>query len=307
MHMPNLTGHRAVITGGSDGIGLGIATRFAAAGAEVHLPVRNQRKGKSAIDEILAQAPHAEVKLHALDLSSLDSVREFTENMRAINTPIHHLVNNAGVMTPPARQVTRDGFELQFGTNHLGHVALVAGLLPQLQMGRARVTSQISIAANQGAVNWLDPNWEDSYNGLSAYSHSKIALGLFGLELQRQSEHYGWGITSNLAHPGVAPTNLLAAREELGRDGDTIGRRLIGALSGRRLLFGTVETAGLPAVYASTSPKAQGGKLYGPQGPGHLGGLPAEQKMYSRLRSVDDAKRMWDLSQQLAEVRFPSE
>src|SRR6185369_10714723 len=139
--------------------------------------------------------------------------------------PIHLLVNNAGVMTPPSRQATADGFELQFGSNHLGHFALVAHLLPLLRAGRARVTSQISIAANQGSINWDDLNWERSYVGLRAYSQSKIAFGLFGLD--RQSKAHGWGVTSNLSHPGVAPTSLLAARGELGRSRDTSGQRVI--------------------------------------------------------------------------------
>ncbi|HEY0248396.1 MAG TPA: SDR family oxidoreductase, partial [Gryllotalpicola sp.] len=218
--------------------------------------------------------------------------------------PIDVLVNNAGVMTPPARQTTRDGFELQFGTNHLGHFALVAGLLPLLRAGRARVTSQISVSANQNTINWDDLNWERSYSGNRAYSQSKIALGLFGLELDRRSAAGGWGITSNLSHPGVAPTNLLAARPEVGRDRDTGLARMIRALSARGVIFGTVESAGLPALYASTSPEAQGGHLYGPRGFGHLGGAPAEQPPYSRIRNAEEASRIWQVSEQLTGVSF---
>jgi NAD(P)-dependent dehydrogenase (short-subunit alcohol dehydrogenase family) len=294
--IPDLSGQRAVITGASDGIGLGIATRLAAAGAEVILPVRNVRKGEAA----MARIPHGNVSLRALDLSSLESVAALGATLRAENQPIHILINNAGVMTPPSRQVTADGFELQFGTNHLGHFALVAYLLPVLQAGRARVVSQISVAANQGAINWDDVNWERSYNGMRAYSQSKIALGLFGLELGRRN----LGLTSVLAHPGVAPTNLLAAREELGRARQTMGRRLIGALSARGILVGTAETAGFPALYAATSPNARNGAFYGPSGPGHVGGPPAEQKLYSRLRSEDDARRIWQVSEELTKVSF---
>src|SRR5215207_186536 len=161
--VPNLSGKRAVLTGGSDGIGLGIAKRLAAAGAELVLPVRNRGKGQAAAAEIRAAAPGATVILQAMDLSSLESVAAFGTTLCADGAPIHLLINNAGVMTPPARQTTADDFELQVGTNHLGHVALVAHLMPLLQAGRARVTSQVSVAAAGGAINWDDLNWERSY------------------------------------------------------------------------------------------------------------------------------------------------
>ncbi|MBW0273789.1 short-chain dehydrogenase [Nocardia sp. MH4] len=298
----DLTGKLAVVTGASDGVGLGLATRLAAAGAEVVLPVRNRRKGEAAVAKIRHQHPRAVLSVRELDLSSLDSVAALGAALREENRPIHLLVNNAGVMTPPQRQTTADGFELQFGTNHLGHFALVAQLLPLLRAGRARVTSQISIAANRHAMHWDDLNWERSYDGQRAYSQSKIALGLFGLELDRRSRAAGWGITSNLAHPGVAPTSLLAARPELGRTRDTLGRRLIHALSRRGILVGTVETALLPALLAATSPDARGARLYGPSGLGHLSGAPAEQAVYSRLRSADDAARLWQISEDLTHL-----
>ncbi|MER7233970.1 SDR family oxidoreductase [Streptomyces olivaceus] len=301
--VPDQSGKRAVVTGASDGIGLGIATRLAAAGAEVVLPVRNPRKGEAALDAIRGHVPDADVSLRTLDLSSLDSVAALGRTLLAEDRPVHLLVNNAGVMTPPERQTTADGFELQLGTNHLGHFALVAHLLPLLRAGRARVTSQISVAANQGAINWDDLNWERSYDGRRAYSQSKIAFGLFGLELDRRSAAAGWGITSNLSHPGVAPTSLLAARPELGRDKDTMGVRLIRALSARGILLGTVRTAQLPALYAATSPEAEGGALYGPGGPGHLGGPPAHQKLYTRLHGTEEARRVWERSEELTGAR----
>jgi NAD(P)-dependent dehydrogenase (short-subunit alcohol dehydrogenase family) len=303
--IPDLSGKRALVTGASDGMGLGIAGRLAAAGAEVIMPVRNSRKGDSAVSQIRQAVPDAKVLLRSLDLSSLDSVAALGETLRDEGHPIHILINNAGVMTPPDRQTTADGFELQFGTNHLGHFALVGHLMPLLRAGRARVTSQISIAANQGAINWDDLNWERSYRGGGAYSQSKIAFGLFGLELGRRSQAGGWGITSNLSHPGIAPTNLLAARPELGRGEETSLRRVIRALSERGILVGTVESAQLPALMAATSPDAKPGGLYGPRGLGHVGGAPAEQKLYSRLRSVDDARRIWEISEQLTEVTIP--
>ncbi|MQA04557.1 MAG: SDR family NAD(P)-dependent oxidoreductase [Streptosporangiales bacterium] len=304
--VPDLSGRRAVVTGASDGIGLGLATRLAAVGSEVLLPVRNPRKGQAAITTIRQTTPHANVSLRELDLSSLDSVAALGKTLREEGRPIHLLINNAGVMTPPDRQTTADGFELQFGTNHLGHFALVAHLLPLLRAGHARVTSQVSVAANQGAINWDDLSWERSYDGMKAYSQSKIAFGLFGLELDRRSQAKGWDITSNLSHPGVAPTNLLAARPEVGRDQDTRSVRMIRALSARGILVGTAQTAQLPALYAATSPDAQRGGFYGPRGLGHMGGPPGEQKLYSRLRSTEEAQRIWQISEELTKVPFPN-
>ncbi|MEU8899322.1 SDR family oxidoreductase [Nocardia sp. NPDC048505] len=304
--VPDLSGQRAVVTGASDGIGLGIATRLAAAGAEVIMPVRNPRKGEAAVASIRQHASQAQIALRELDLSALSSVAALGKALLDEGRPIHLLINNAGVMTPPERQSTADGFELQFGTNHLGHVALVCHLLPLLRAGGARVTSQVSVSANRGAINWDDLNWEHSYSGQRAYSQSKIALGLFGLELDRRSRAAGWGITSNLSHPGIAPTSLLAARPELGRAKDTLVVRVIRGLSARGILLGTVRSAQLPALYAATSPQAAGSGFYGPSGPGHLGGPPAEQRLYSRLRSAEEARRVWKISEELVQLQFPA-
>jgi NAD(P)-dependent dehydrogenase (short-subunit alcohol dehydrogenase family) len=300
--IPNLSGKRAVVTGGSDGIGLGIATRLAAAGADVVLPVRNPAKGEAALGSIRRAAPDAKVSLRQLDLSSLESVAALGDTLKAEGDPIHILINNAGVMTPPQRKVTTDGFELQFGTNHLGHFALVAHLLPLLKAGAARVTTQVSLSANQYAINWDDLEWTRSYKPMQAYSSSKIAFGLFGLELDRRSAANGWGITGNVSHPGIAPTNLLGAQPGMGRAEQTSGRRLIGALSRRGILFGTAESAALPALYAATSPDAVRGAFYGPTGPGHVGGAPGEQKLYSRLTSTEDARRIWAVSEELTNL-----
>ena len=305
IEVPDLTGKRAVVTGASDGMGLTIASRLAAAGAEVVLPVRNPRKGEAALAAIRQAHPSANISLRSLDLSSLASVEALGHALGEEGQPIHMLINNAGVMTPPTRQSTADGFELQLGTNHLGHFALVAHLLPLLRAGKARVTSQVSIAANSGSINWDDLNWEQSYDGMRAYSQSKIAFGLFGMELNRRSEANGWGITSNLSHPGVAPTSLLDARPELGRGEAVNSRRIISALSRRGILLGTVESAGLPALLAATSPDSEPGGFYGPRGLGHLGGAPAAQKLYSRLRGAEDAARIWHASEGLTGVSFP--
>ncbi|MDR7382300.1 SDR family oxidoreductase [Promicromonospora iranensis] len=304
--IPDLTGKRAVVTGASDGMGLVMARRLAAAGAEVIIPVRNSVKGEATIATIKQSVPGANVSLRSLELSSLASVAALGYTLRAEGAPIHLLINNAGVMTPPDHQTTADGYELQFGTNHLGHFALVAHLMPLLRAGGARVTSQVSVAARRGRINWDDLNWERSYDGMRAYGQSKVAFGLFGLELERRSKAHGWGITSNLSHPGVAPTNLLAARPELGRAQETAGRRMIGWLSARGIMAGTVESAALPALMAATDPQAQPGALYSPSGFGNTSGAPAEQRMYPPLRSADDAARVWDVSEQLTRTAIPA-
>jgi NAD(P)-dependent dehydrogenase (short-subunit alcohol dehydrogenase family) len=207
-------------------------------------------------------------------------------------------------MTPPARVETEDGLELQFATNHLGHFALTAGVLPLLRVRGGRVTTQVSIAADRGAVNWEDISWRQKYDSMGAYGSSKVALGLFALELQRRSEAGGWGITSNLSHPGVTPTNLLAAQPGMGRPEDTTSVKVIRWLSRRGWIVGTPQSAALSAVYAATSPDAQGGRMYGPSGFRHLGGAPGEQAAFSPLLSQPDAARVWELSERLARVAF---
>ena len=300
--VPDLAGRLALVTGASDGVGFEIAARLARAGAEILMPVRNIDKGQVAAARIRERTPDAGIRVRPLDLASLESVASFSDELLAEGRPIDIQINNAGVMSPPTRRLTDDGFELQFGTNHLGHFALVARLLPLLRDGRARVTSQVSVAANQGAVNWDDLGWDEHYDPMKAYSSSKIAFGLFALELQRRSDAGGWGIRSNLSHPGITPTNLLAAQPGMGRPDDTTAVKLIRAMSRRGILVGTPSSAALSAVYAATNRDAEGGRLYGPRGFQHLGGPPAEQRLYSRLEAEADARRIWELSERLVGV-----
>lgn len=302
--LPDLTGRRALVTGGSDGMGVRIVARLAAAGAEVVMPVHNRAKGQAVIARIRAEHDGARVSTRDLDLSSLASVRALADELTGEGEPLHLLVNNAGVMTPPDRQATADGHELQFGTNHLGHFALVGRLMPLLTAGNGRVVSQASIAARSGRINWDDLDWQRSYNGMAAYRQSKIAVGLFGLELARRSAAQGWGITSTIAHPGVAPTSLLAARPEVGRGTDTASVKIIRWLSARGLLVGTVDSAALPALMAATSADARTGTFYGPQGLGGTGGAPGETKLWPPLRRTEDAARLWSVSEELTGVSF---
>jgi len=303
--VPDLTGRRALVTGASDGVGVHIAERLARAGATVLLPVRNAAKGRAAADRIHEAVPGARLDVRTLDLSSLGSVEALADDLLREGEPLHVLIGNAGLMTPPERKASADGFELQLATNHLGHAALVGRLLPLLREGRAHVTSQVSIAANRNAVHWEDLSWERSYDPFKAYSSSKIAFGLFAMELQRRSEAGGWGLRSNLSHPGVSPTNLLASQPELGRTGDSTEVKVIRVLA-RLGIAGTPRSAALPAVLAATSPEARGGRLYGPRGLGHIGGRPAEQSVYSRLTSEADGRRIWDVTRELTGVDLPA-
>jgi len=302
--VPDLTGRRVVVTGGSDGIGLRIARRLAAAGAEVVLPVRNPVKGAAAIAAIRERVPGAVVSVRELDLSSLASVAMLGEALRSEGEPIHVLVNNAGLMNPPSRQTTADGFEVQLGTNHLGHFALVAQLMPLLEAGEARVVSQTSVAARRARIDWDDLQGERSYDVGRAYAASKVAIGLFGVELQRRADAAGWPIRSVVAHPGVAPTSLLASRPEIGRGRDTVSVRVIRALSTRGILVGTPESAALPAVLATIDGDPRRDRMYGPSGPGNVGGAPAEQELFAPLRDADDAARLWSVSEDLTGHRI---
>jgi NAD(P)-dependent dehydrogenase (short-subunit alcohol dehydrogenase family) len=302
MSILDLRGKLAVVTGASDGIGQVIAARLALAGADVIMPVRSAAKGESAAARIRAQAPGAKVTTRALDLSALDSVAALAGQLNAEGRPVDILVNNAGVMTPPRRQETEDGFELQFGTNHLGHFALTLGLLPLLRAGRARVTHQTSIAARSGGINWADLNWESGYNGTMAYRQSKIAVALFARELDARSRAAGWGISSNLAHPGISPTNLLGAQPGMGRPRETGARRIV-RIAARLGIAGTVESAALPAVTATAGADARGDQFYGPKRT--LSGLPVlQERLWPPLRSLDEAHRLWEESVRLVGVRF---
>lgn len=292
-----LRGRLAVVTGASDGIGTVIATRLAGLGAEVVLPVRSPEKGRRAIDALRREVPDAIASTRTLDLASLDSVQALVSELRGEGRPVHVLVNNAGVMAPPTRQETADGFELQWGTNHLGHAALTLGLLPLLREGHARVVHQTSIAARSGRLreDAIDPS---PYDAMASYSQSKIAIGLFSQELERRSRGEGWQITSTLAHPGVSPTNLLAAQPGLGRSRELGTRRVIRLLS-RLHVTGTVASAAEPAVLATT---ASSGGFFGPS---RLIGGPARSiELWKPFRDDAHARRLWDLTIEAIGPRF---
>ncbi|MER5649403.1 SDR family oxidoreductase [Streptosporangium sp. NPDC002524] len=302
--VPDLTGKLAVVTGASDGVGLGLAVRLAQAGAELVLPVRNPVKGEAAVARVRAAAPGATVSLRELDLASLDSVAALAEKLNAEDRPIDILINNAGVMSPATRHTTADGLELQFGTNHIGHVALVGGLLPLLRAGRARVTTMSSGAARTTRIDWDDLQSERKYSPIRSYGLSKLANLMFGLELDRRSRAGGWGLVSNVAHPGTTLTNLYASGPNLGRERPSPLEAIMTRLSRVGLFVQTVDRGALPALYAATDPRARGGGFYGPDGLGQFTGGPTELAVYKPARDEAAAARLWDVSERLARVEF---
>jgi NAD(P)-dependent dehydrogenase (short-subunit alcohol dehydrogenase family) len=292
----DLAGRLALITGASGGLGLGLATRLAAAGAEVVLAVRDTGRGRAAQQRIVAEVPDARVAVRELDLASLASIEVLTEELTGAGRPLHLLINNAGVMAPATRHTTADGFELQFGTNHLGHFALTTALLPVLRAGRARVTTVTSSAARQARLDLADPQSERAYAAVGAYGRSKLANLMFALELDRRSRAEGWGIVSNAAHPGTTLTGLYAAGPNLGRTRPAPHEAIMTRLARWGILVHGVEQGLQPILYAAADPHAEGGRLYGPDGIGQFTGGPAELRIYRSARDQDEATRLWSLS-----------
>jgi NAD(P)-dependent dehydrogenase (short-subunit alcohol dehydrogenase family) len=257
--IPEQHGRTAIVTG-TGGLGYQDALALASAGASVVVAGRSETKGAEALNRIRAAAPLAKVRFEQLDLASLASVASFAVRISERHEAVDILVNNAGVMVPPRREVTADGFELQLGTNHLGHFALTARLLPMLRKD-ARIVSLSSVAARAGVIDFADLNSTRGYAAMRAYSQSKLACLMFALELQRRSDAMDWGIRSIASHPGIARTDLL-------HNGP--GRRSAPGLARTLLpfLFQPADRGALPTLYAATAPDAAGGAYYGPRSVG---------------------------------------
>jgi len=269
------------------------------------LAVRNADKGKAAIDDIRSTVPGAAVRVGVLDLASLASVESFASQMTTEGRAIDLLVNNAGVMAVPKRHTTEDGFELQFGTNHLGHFALTGRLLPLLRQAKApRVTNVSSGAHLVGSIPFDDLQLERGYRAWRAYSESKLANLLFTLELQRRSEAAGWGIMSNAAHPGSTRTNLQSSGPNMGKASNA-GTNLIELTMRMPGASQDAAQGALPTLYAATSPDAVGDGYYGPNGFMEMTGRGVTKARRSRrARDGAAAVRLWDVSEQLTGVRY---
>jgi len=272
------------------------------------MAVRNRAKGEAAASEIRTKVPDAKLTLKSLDLASLASVAALGAELNAEGRPIDILINNAGIMQPPQRETTEDGFELQFGCNHLGHFALTGHLLPLLRAAdNARVTSLSSLASRLGGVNFDDPQWTKSYNATAAYNQSKAATLMFAIGLDRRSRKAGWGIVSNAAHPGLTKTNLQISGPSHGQQSPTALARFY-QITWRYLPFmwQDVDRGILPALYAAASPQAEGGAYYGPRGVAELTGRPTRATIPKRARNEADNRRLWELSERLTGVTYPT-
>ena len=297
--IPPMTGKTAVITGATGGLGYETALALAGAGATVVLTGRNDAKGRGALEEIRIQVPNARISYEELDLAKLASVADFAARFGAAHASLDLLVNNAGVMALPKRQETADGFEMQLGTNYLGHYALTARLLPLLRRGsQPRVVNLSSLAHRSGAINFDDLQSRRSYSPWKAYCQSKLAMLIFAFELQRRSDAAGWGLMSNAAHPGYARTDLIPNGPG--------GRGLMWQVSKslQPLISHSAAAGALPTLFAATSPQAKPAGYYGPNWFYELKGPPVPAKVMPQARDAAVAARLWDVSAALTGVSF---
>lgn len=284
----------AVVTG-TGGIGLEAAVALANEGFSIILAGRNADAGTRALDRLRACAPGRKHGFIAADLAKLDDVRRLAESVSSLTGHLDVLLNNAGVMSPPTRTLTADGYELQFGVNHLAHFALTCRLMPLLRKApRGRVVSVSSIAHRYGALDLEDWKGERSYHPGIFYCRSKLAQATFAVELQRRSVARELGIDSIAAHPGFARTNLFHSRD---RGGDRIGPA-IGFVVGHTLGH-SARNGAKSLEHAATSPLATGGKLYGPRGLFEMRGNPGECMFAKAALDPEAGKHLWELSVQL--------
>jgi len=298
--IPVQSGRVAIVTGANSGLGSESALALAAKGAHVVLACRDAAKAQSALQAIRAASPAVSVEAMALDLASLASVRAFAEAFVAQHERLDLLCNNAGVMAIPHRRTT-DGFEMQFGTNHLGHFALTGLLLPHLlDTPGARVVSVSSSAHRPGKIHWDDLQLERSYRNWRAYAQSKLANLLFAFELDRRLRKAGTSVISVAAHPGYAATNLQSVGARMA--GSRVLERLFEVAN--RLIAQSAAMGALPTLYAATAPEVQGGDYFGPASLGEMWGHPRKVRSSARSKDLADAARLWKLSEALTDVRF---
>ena len=297
--IPDQSSRVAVVTGANSGLGLETARQLAVAGAHVVLACRSAERGEAARRELLASRADASLSVEPLDLASLDSVRDFAKRLSQAHSRLDLLVNNAGVMALPRRQ-TADGFEMQLGTNHLGHFALTGLLLPKLLAAPdARVVTVSSTMHRFGRMRWDDLHAERSYQRWLAYAQSKLANLLFAFELASRLEARGARCVSTAAHPGYAATGLQLQGARMERSSwREAGWELI-----NRVFSQSAAMGALPTLYAATARAVQSGGYYGPDGIGEARGHPRPSQPSAAARNPDDALCLWELSEAATGVR----
>ena len=295
--MPSQAGRVAVVTGANSGLGLVTARELARAGAAVVLAVRNREKGERAASQIRSEARDSEVALEQLDLADLSSVRAFAERYAAGNERLDLLINNAGVMAPP-RRLTKDGFESQFGSNHLGHFALTGLLLGSLLAAPEPRVVTLSSGAHRipGGINFDDLQFERRYNNWRAYGQSKLANLMFCFELQRRATKAGAELRSMAAHPGYARTNLQFAAPPWY---EQLIMRVTNPLVGQ-----SAEMGALPTLYAATKPDLPGGSFVGPDGFMEQRGHPHVVTAAGKAYDEQAWRRLWEVSEELTGVHY---
>jgi NAD(P)-dependent dehydrogenase (short-subunit alcohol dehydrogenase family) len=301
--IPSLADKRVLITGANSGIGYHAALKLARKGAHVIFACRDQRRGEAALARMEADSPGLHTELAILDLASLSSIRHFAAAELAQHRPLHLLINNAGVMAPPRRMETADGFELQFGTNVLGHFALTALLMPALQeaTGRPRVVTIASIAHKRGRINFDDLNSERNYSPMGAYQQSKLANLLIAFELDRHLRAANSRIMSVAAHPGVANTNLFQSGEYSAVEKSF--RIFLGHAIG--IALNTDSEGALPTLYAATALDAKDGGYYGPQGFQEMrGDEVGPAKIAAQANDTAAAVRLWQVCEEMTGIKF---
>jgi len=293
----DLKGKVLIVTGGASGIGLAASEVLASKGAGLVLAVRNMAKGEKAADRIRALHPAAEVTVMHLDLGDLASVRQFASEFTGRFDRLDILINNAGVMVPPYSK-TKDGFELQFGTNHLGHFALTAHLLPLLMATPlSRVVTVSSIAARKAKINFKNLDGSHGYNPMTFYRQSKLANLLFAIELQHRLERAGSTTISVLCHPGISVTNLMSRGS--GKETGKVMKALM------RIVAQPADKGALPTLYAATHLDLRGGEYIGPDGFGNHKGYPALTDEAGKMFNADLSARLWEVSESLTGVKYP--
>jgi NAD(P)-dependent dehydrogenase (short-subunit alcohol dehydrogenase family) len=302
--IPDLSAARGVVTGANSGLGLQTALELARNGAGVVLAVRDEARGAAAAEQIRAQVPGARLEVRRLDLADLASVRRFAAPFRAQGERLDLLVNNAGIMATP-RLTTADGFEMQLGTNHLGHFALTGLVLPALlagglRGGPARVVTVSSTLHRRGRLRRDDLMGERSYTPFGAYGQSKLANLLFMRELQRRADAAGVRLLSLAAHPGYAATNLQSAGPQMmGSRVREVGSRVLNLV-----LAQSASQGAWPTLRAATDPAARGGDFYGPRALAEQRGHPRLVGMSDAAANADDARWLWERSAELTGVDY---